>query len=293
MKKLFTLVIALAFAATSFAQIQNSGLESWQTKNGIGMSGPYTYEIPQKWELGFISDIMTTIGMPPNVAKSTDKHSGNYALKLSSSSDSIGADLMAAFSMGASTQPQAFTGQFKTSGVVTDPNDYGQVFVFMTKWNGTKSDTIGYGMAELDNAPNGFKPFNASIQYMGTAVPDSARLYFLYFPEEANTHVLIDDLAFSNLSGTKENATFPELTFFPNPVSGNQKATLKFSASKAEKATLIIRDVTGKEVKTMPLQKLQAGANTIEIATEGLKNGLYIATLESASGRQTFQFVKR
>jgi hypothetical protein len=293
MKKLFTFLIAFAFAATSFAQIPNNGLENWQTKTGLGLTGPFTYEIPQKWESGFISGFLAGIGMPPNIGKSTTKNSGNFSLKLSSNSDSIGADVMTAFNLGTNPRPQSFNGHFKTSGVVTNPNDYGQAFVFLTKWNGTSTDTIGFGVAELDNSPNGFKPFTAPIQYSSSANPDSAIIYMLYFPQQANTHILIDDLSFMSVLGTKENATFPELTFFPNPVSGNQKATLKFNAPKAEKATLIIRDVAGKEVKSMPLNNLQAGANSMEVPTDELKDGLYIATLESASGSQTFRFVKR
>ncbi|MBK0403534.1 T9SS type A sorting domain-containing protein [Adhaeribacter sp. BT258] len=293
MKKLFTLAIAMAFAATSFAQTPNSSMENWQTKAGVGMSGPYTYQIPQKWELGFLSGLLTTIGVKPNVDKSTTKNSGSFALQLSSNSDSMGVDLMTTFNMGPNAQPQGFTGFFQTSGVVTDPNDFGQTFVFMTKWNGTKTDTIGFGMAELDSSPNSFKPFTANIQYTSNVTPDSAIIYFMYFPQEANTHVLIDDLSFIYLLGTKENTAFPELTFYPNPVSGNQQATLKFTAPKAEKATLTIRDMVGKEVKTMPLNTLQAGANTIAINTDELKTGLYLATLESASGSQTFRFVKR
>ncbi|MFC5270903.1 T9SS type A sorting domain-containing protein [Adhaeribacter terreus] len=293
MKKLFTLAIAMAFAATSFAQIQNSSLETWQTKAGVGITGPYTYEIPQNWNLGFISELLAGFGIKPSIGKSTTANTGSFSLKLSSTADTIGADAMAAFSLGPNNRPQAFTGHFQTSGVVTDPNDYGQAIVFMTKWNGTKTDTIGYGMTDLDNAPNGFKPFTANIQYSNNLTPDSAIVYFLYLPEEGNTHVLIDDLAFITTVGIKENITFPELTFYPNPVSGNQKATLKFIAPKAEKATLTIHDVVGKAVKTIPLHTLLAGANTVEIATDELKNGLYTATLQSASGSQTFRFVKR
>ena len=293
MKKLFTLAIAMAFAATSFAQIPNSSLETWQTKAGVGMAGPYTYNVPQKWDLGFLSSLMASMGMQPQISKSTTKNSGSFSLQLSTDADSIGSDIMGAFSLGQNARPQGFTGYFQTSGTVTDPNDYGQAYVFMTKWNGTKTDTIGFGMVDLDNSPNSFKPFTASIQYSSNATPDSAIVYFMYFPEEANKHVLIDDISFVYLLGTKENATFPELTFFPNPVSGNQNATLKFHAPKAEKATLTIRDMVGKEVKIMPLNTLQAGTNSIEISADELKAGLYLATLESASGSQTFRFIKR
>jgi hypothetical protein len=291
-KKLFTFLAAALFATTTFAQqVPNAGFETWQTKTGIGMTGPFTYSVPQNWELGFISELLASFGMAPNVAKSPVAGSGSFALRINSNADSIGSDLSATFNLGPNARPAALTGTFSTSGIVTDPNDYGQAFIFLTKWNGTSRDTIGFGAADLSSSPTVFTSFTAPITYSSSANPDTAIAYMLYFPEEANTHVIIDDLALISLLGTKENTTLAQFKFFPNPVSDN--ATITFNAASSEKGSLIIRDMTGREIKNQALGLLKAGANTIPVNTAGLKAGLYTATLQTATSNQTLRFEKR
>jgi hypothetical protein len=255
------------------------------------MSGPFTYNVPQNWELGFISELMASFGMAPNVAKSTVASTGGFALQLKSNADSVGSDLSATFGLGPNARPSALSGTFRSSGAVTDPSDYGQAFIFLTKWNGTSRDTIGFGSADLASSPGAFTPFNAPITYTGNSNPDTAIVYMLYFPDEANTHVIVDDLALISLLGTKENTALAQFKFFPNPVSDN--ATITFNAASAEKGTLIIRDMTGREIKNQPLGLLKTGANAIPVNTSDLKAGLYTATLQTAKSNQTLRFEKR
>lgn len=290
-KKLFTFLAAFFVASVSFAQIPNAGFETWQTKTGLGFNGPYTYEVPQNWQLGMISDMLATFGMAPNVGKSPIAQTGSFSLKLSSNADSIGADLMSVIQMQPNARPDALIGSFRTSGLVTDPNDYGHALVILTKWNGTSRDTIGFGSAELDSSPSAFKQFTAPITYKNGINPDTAIAYLLYFPEEANTQVMVDNISFMFLLGTKEDKALTQLNFFPNPTSDN--ATLTFNAATAEKGTLIIRDLTGKEVKNQALGMLQAGANSIPVQTSDLQAGMYIATLQTSKSTQTLRFVKR
>ncbi|KAA9339966.1 T9SS type A sorting domain-containing protein [Adhaeribacter soli] len=297
MKKLFTFLTALFLASATFAQqgptgsIPNAGFENWQTKTGFGMTGPYTYDMPRDWKLGFASEYISLF-MKPSIGKAPNSLAGTFALKLSSTPDTIGADLEATFPLGPNNRPDGFTGQFQTSGVVTDMDDYGQALVFMTKWNGTKRDTIGFGMGELSSSPGAFSPFSTPIQYMNSSMPDTAIIYLLYFPDEANTHVLVDNLSFIYLLGTKkETASASQLKLFPNPVT--EKATLTFNAQKAGKGTLIIRDMVGKEVKKLPVADVNAGANTIPVQTADLKKGIYTITLQTEKETQTLRFLKQ
>ena len=292
MKKLFTLLVALLLTSASFAQqIPNPGFENWQTKAGIGFTGPYTYDIPQNWELGFVSDLLSGFGMKPNVGKGTPGSSGNFALKLSSTADTIGADVQCRFAVPGGVS-QALTGTFKTSGVVTDPADYGKVFVFLTKWNGTTTDTVGFASTDLTSSPNGYSSFSALIQNTSSIQPDSASIYFLYFPEEANTHILIDELAFITLlSNGKETATTNQLSLFPNPVT--DKTTLTFKAQKPGKGTVVIRDMVGKEVKNLPATALNTDSNSITLETASLKKGIYTVTLQTENETQTLRFLKQ
>ena len=292
MKKLFTILAALFISSSAFAQqVPNASFETWQTKTGIGLTGPYTYEVPQNWQLGFISELLSSFGMMPNVGKSTIAGTGNFALKLSSNADSIGSDLVGAFDLGPNARPAAMAGTFRTSSVVTDPSDYGQAFVFLTRWNGTSRDTIGFGSADLSSSPTAFTQFSAPITYSSSLNPDTAIAYLLYFPEEANTHIMIDDIAILSALGMKENTNLAQFNLFPNPVTEN--ATITFTAASAEKGTLIVRDLTGREIKNQPLGLLPAGNNTIPVNTSDLKAGIYTATLQTAKSHQTLRFVKR
>ena len=294
MKKLFTFLTALLLASTSFAQqIPNNDFENWQTKSGFGPTGPYTYELPQNWEPGFITGLLSAFGMKPNIGKASPGSSGNYALQLSSTADTIGADIQCTIAIPPGNyMPDGLVGEFKTSGVVTDPNDYGFAFVLMTKWNGTSRDTIGFGTGDLASSPNMFTNFQIPISYATSVQPDSATIYFLYFPEEGNTSIQIDGLTFISLLGTaKETAASSRLKLFPNPVT--EKTTLTFNAQKAGKGTLIIRDMVGKEVKNLPLTNVNAGANNIPVQTADLKKGIYTITLQTEKETQTLRFLKQ
>jgi hypothetical protein len=292
-KKLFIFLVALMLTSATFAQqIPNAGFETFQTKAGIGFTGPYTYDIPQNWHLGFISDLLAGFGMKPNIGKGTPAQAGSFALKLSSTADTVGADVECSFGLPANSRPGALAGNFRTSGTVTDPDDYGHAFVFMTKWNGTSRDTIGFGGADLASSPTGYTNFTALIQYMNAVQPDSATIYFLYFPDEGNTNIMIDNLSFVNSMGTKKDInSLNQLSLFPNPVT--DKATLNIKVQKPVKGTIVIRDMVGKDVKSLPATALNAGANSITLETAGLKNGVYTITLQTENETQTLRFLKQ
>ena len=206
------------------------------------------------------------------------------------STDTVGADVAGSF--GISSRPASLNGFFRTSAAVTNPDNYGQAIVFLTKWGPGGRDTIAIGGTELTSSPGAFSSFSAPIQYMNNQTPDSAIVWFVYFPQDANVNILIDNVALvGTVAGVKDAALYNELKFYPNPVTAN--ATLTFNAPKAENTTLRITDITGKEVKTMALGNLNAGANTVEVPLEDLKKGMYLATLQTTRGTQTLRFVKQ
>jgi hypothetical protein len=124
------------------------------------------------------------------------------------------------------------------------------------------------------------------------AQPDSAIIYFLYFPDEANTNIMIDNLSFVNTLGTKkEIASLNQLSLYPNPVS--DKATLTIKAQRSEKGLIVIRDMMGKEVKNIPATNLNADANAVTLETNELKKGIYTVTLQTENETQTLRFLKQ
>jgi hypothetical protein len=226
-KKLFTFFAAFLISTLSFAQVPNNSFEMWQTKTGFGMAGPFSYQIPQAWELGFVSDMLASFGIAPNVGSSPVSQNGTSSLKLSSmpmtfmgATDTVGADVAGTFAI--SNRPASLNGYFRTSATVTNPTNYGHAMVFLTKWTPAGRDTIAFGGADLDSSPNAFTAFSAPIQYMNNLTPDTAIVWFAYFPEDANVNILIDNVALvGTIAGVKDAPLYNDLKFFPNPVTNN------------------------------------------------------------------------
>ncbi len=79
----------------------------------------------------------------------------------------------------------------------------------------------------------------------------------------------------------------------PNPVSDYSE--LSFDLSERTDLKLVIYDITGKVLHTIPSQRFDIGAHRIPISLQGIlpKSGIYIASLQSPSGQQNFKFIKQ
>ena len=69
----------------------------------------------------------------------------------------------------------------------------------------------------------------------------------------------------------------------PNPVAANATLNLNLSATKAFDAKVNVVNVAGQTVKTIA-QQFNQGANTLEISTANLAQGLYIVSVQTADG---------
>ena len=79
----------------------------------------------------------------------------------------------------------------------------------------------------------------------------------------------------------------------PNPVSDYFE--LIFEIPEAIDLNLVIYDMAGREIHQVPSQRFQAGNHIMHISLAGIlpKSGIYIASLQSASGQTNFKFVKQ
>ena len=79
----------------------------------------------------------------------------------------------------------------------------------------------------------------------------------------------------------------------PNPV--NDYLELSFTLGEASDLNLVIYDITGKAVYRVPRRRFETGQHTLPVALEGIltETGIYIASLQSASGQSNFKFVKQ
>ncbi len=75
----------------------------------------------------------------------------------------------------------------------------------------------------------------------------------------------------------------------PNPVSGT--ATARLTLAEASTIAVTIVDGRGRTVRTLPTQRLGAGAHALRLPAAGLAPGTYFVVVEAAGGRQTQPFV--
>jgi len=77
-------------------------------------------------------------------------------------------------------------------------------------------------------------------------------------------------------SFTDRNAT--QLVFAPNPAK--EFTTLELNISRSEDVNIFVRDLNGRLIKQMKLNKMPSGKHDIRIDTETLANGNYIVTVQ-------------
>jgi hypothetical protein len=86
-----------------------------------------------------------------------------------------------------------------------------------------------------------------------------------------------------------ENAnSINDLSLYPNPNNGN--FSLNFTASEAQTANLVMTDMSGKTVWSMPVST-QAGRNEMNISLDGVPAGMYLLQVSQGEMRQTVKVI--
>lgn len=95
----------------------------------------------------------------------------------------------------------------------------------------------------------------------------------------------------TNISSFEANKKSNGLTAYPNPA--NEIAKIKYTATSSQNIILNILDINGKIVFTQNVN-VNNGENVIDVNTENIKSGIYIATVEPTqkTGTSKKSFVK-
>ncbi len=72
------------------------------------------------------------------------------------------------------------------------------------------------------------------------------------------------------------------LSLYPNPASTS--VNLAFTAKAGEKGMIQVLDLSGRELKSQPIDGTEAGDNTYTISTDGLNPGIYLVNVAADSG---------
>ncbi|MGI4874984.1 MAG: T9SS type A sorting domain-containing protein [Janthinobacterium lividum] len=310
MKVPFYTCLALAGALLSheYAQAQtinNLNLDAWATRNGV--------EAPANW-LTTDDDFAYAFGQPLGtfnfgaVTKTTDKHGGTYAAKLTTGNVTIGTSsgpVPGELILGAKTGVYSYLGYcvsgtplaarpaqmqfyYKLTGSAVAA-DSALALVYATKTTNGVPAVIGRGYQFLLTPTTTYTQLTVPITYSSTntATPDSIHVVFSSGYAEnvtAGTALFIDDVTISgvNLSAQAAAGIQEKLTVSPNPGTGGRFIIHSPDAPKLASGSLIVSDIMGRTVVHQSAQTLPSGERELDLSA--LPVGTYLLRLDSEQG---------
>ena len=290
MKKISLFITAFLAVASSFAQIPNSGFESW-TDMG-------SYKTPDGWDqLNAMTDssgVFTCTQGKPGYAGSY------YIIVVSQTVPGVGIVPGVAVSgaLDKSNLPNVkplhgfpFTGrpgkisaywQYMAYGT-----DQGYITALLTKWNTAKGtrDTVAYVTQSLLGMEMSWATFSTNLQYFSNATPDSAMILLSASGATpvAGSYLYIDNLAFSGSATAVNNIPEPVDMIMLSPNPAKNASTLRFTTASAKPIEVALISLDGKILWTNHLQA-QAGENSLPIDVSGIAAGVYMVNL--SDGKQ-------
>ena len=272
-------LVCLSGSAANAQNFPNSGFETWQN---FGV-----YSDPQGWATG--NSVGAMVGMV-TVSKSTNKHSGSFAMQMETKQMIFGPDTATMPGMaflgtdGAgiafSGRPAALEGYFNYTPALTDSC---LMIVFFSKWDAQAqlSEDIGFGSFTYGTATNGYRHFQIPIDYKDQQMPDSVKIMIFSSSGDGvpGTKLLIDDLQFSPTLGRNEAAAAATFRVYPNPA--RDKATLQLQEALPASAQLYLTDLLGRKTLIAAGNVQQANPNQLTLQLPDVPNGLYIVTAEA------------
>ncbi len=277
MKKLVLITIGALSSLGGFAQIPNSGFETWTT---VG-----SYTNPTSW--GTMNNTTATYNLYTAIP-GTPGSPGTSYLKLTSKTingnvvngmavsgviDSINLKAKSGFAFN--MQPQSLTGKWQH---MIYGSSQGSVKAILTKWNGSlmKRDTVATAVQALAGMAMSWANFTISFTYLNGLTPDSCIIELKASGSNPtnNDYLWVDNLAFSgSVTGlvNVENLN-SNISLFPNP--SDENLTVELNLAKTSNVTLQLVDITGKMIRENNLGSIN-GSNKHNFNIAGIAKGSY------------------
>ncbi len=288
MKKTSTLFCTLLLTTTAFAQIPNSGFESWTSAG--------SYSNPDNW--GTINSL-TAVASVYTCTEGSPGFAGNHYISLTSQTVPIigvapGVAVTGIFGGTPSaitisggfpftSRPKSLTGEWEYAPMGADQ---GNIVVYLWKWNMTtsKRDTIAFTDHALVGSATTWASFSFDLSYFSFANPDSALILLSssgITSPVAGSYLNVDTLAFagtgpSNAGVATVNNRVGATSLYPNPATGNTSITYYSNSSNTIKIS--VADLTGKIVREV-LTRTTVGENIIPLNVQGIASGLYVVKI--------------
>lgn len=282
MKTILKSILFLFSTTTVFAQIPNSGFETW---SAVG-----TYSVPDGW--GTLNNTYTV----QTATKGTPGSPGTSYLKLTSKTN--GASVVNGMAVSGvldsttkqpisgfpfNQQPQKLTGKWQH---MIYGSSQGSIQVTLTRWDSNTNSrvTVASGGVTLSGMAMSWASFSITLNYVDTSLPDSCIIFMKASGSNPtnNDYLWVDNLAFiGTVTGIVEKqASVNALSIYPNPVSNT--INVRFNSKESQNTSIELYNVTGAKVYS---EKLGEAAGTISHAIDAsnFAKGVYILKVISGN----------
>lgn len=282
--KLLLLFIVALFASKLKSQcaIPDAGFENWTVSTYSSTFGPpkvYTYEHLTDslvW-VSFLDILNIGFGdsLGPSMQKTTDKYSGNYALKINADTNDYFGIVSGGFTC--TTRNQNFNGYYKYNGGIGDTlimNAY--LYKAGSNFDGTRDSAIAYVEQIITTSASSYTNFSVPFTYNNGLTPDSAAILFMVLNNgNVERYALIDDISFSGtVAGVNEELAANSLLLYPNPAKDVLHILVP---SDVVGSVLSVYDVSGQLIESvkinrtdeiLSIEKYSSGVYSLRIATD-------------------------
>jgi len=289
---IFTIAVLTASINNIFAQIPNSGFETWMSME--------TYENPDGWATP--NDFTTSAGVY-TAEKGTPGSPGSSYLKLTSKTvgstvvngiavsgviDPVTQQPVSGFAFN--QQPASFTGKWQH---MIYGSSQGSINVTLTRWDATMNMRMVVATANktLTGMAMSWANFTIPFVYSDFQAPDSCIIVLKASGSNPTNqdYLWVDNLAFTgSVAGINEQLLFSEISLYPNPTVEN--FTLNVNSKEAQSITYELINLDGK-IQFSASTDIKEGQNSFSIPTMGLPKGNYIVRIISGSNTQTLPVV--
>lgn len=304
MKKLVLTLIAIAGIFTALkAQdpVANGGFENW---NSAG-----AYEEPNGW--GTINIVSSVVpGAPVTCEKSTDSHTGQHAIKLTTTASPADLSQILGVSYQYDTLPGMLFSNSLLGGSPAFPytqrpvnasffvkyspvnGDSAIILVQLTKYTGGQTVIVGASTGIIKTAVTNWSYLELPIQYQTNDTPDSLLVIamssayglkalsaqFASLPivaPQPGTTLFLDDFSLLTTGLNEQGPAKLNFAVYPNPASTD--LTLATTGYQFGNSSLKVEmyDMTGRLVKTINVESALQKVNITE-----LSSGMYVYSLK-------------
>lgn len=275
-----------------FAQIPNAGFENWDSLTLVNNIRIYN---PAEWSSSNIE--LINLSAPQTVEMTTDAHSGNYAVKLTSAindEERRATFLGSGYNIGDGPQDpnaQKFPLQGRINGFegyykyAPHHEDSFQVFLALYK----DGIYLGQAFMRVATPTNEYTKFWHPVIFPASMTPPDSAMFIIepsIVDDSEGSVLFIDDLniTYGFTMGTSEITNQPKITLFPNPASDGMKL-LGYNPKRHYSYRL--SGIDGKMIGSGSLTD-----DTLSIGF--LDSGVYVLSLTDDEGRTSnHKFIKQ